>query len=220
MRAGEFLIHPSETEKLLGCNIHQSLKWKSHIQTGENSLIKNLTRKVNALQKVCIHASFKTRLAATNAVFMSTLTYLLPVWGGCESYLVKSIQTLQNKAARQVTRLSRYTSVRRLLSQCNWLSIKQLIFYQSSLTVYRTVKSGVPLYLSKHLITNHPLDTRLGRSGSIRLTGKWGDLVEKSFLRRAAHYYNEIPQDIRESNTIDTFKKKVKTWIKTNIPYE
>ena len=220
MRAGEFLIHPSETEKLLGCNIHQSLKWKSHIQTGENSLIKNLTRKVNALQKVCIHASFKTRLAATNAVFMSTLTYLLPVWGGCESYLVKSIQTLQNKAARQVTRLSRYASVRRLLSQCNWLSIKQLIFYQSSLTVYRTVKSGVPLYLSKHLITNHPLDTRLGRSGSIRLTGKWGDVVEKSFLRRAAHYYNEIPRDIRESNTIDTFKKKVKTWIKTNIPYE
>ena len=35
---------------------------------------KNLTRKVNALQKVCINATFKTRLAATNGVFMSTLT--------------------------------------------------------------------------------------------------------------------------------------------------
>ena len=132
MRAGKFMIHPTETEKLLGCNIHQNLKWKFHIQTGENSLIKNLTRKVNALQKVCTHASFKTRLAASNGVFMSTLTYLLPVWGGCEGYLLKSIQILQNKAARQVTRLSRYTPVRRLLSQCNWLSIKQLIFYQSA----------------------------------------------------------------------------------------
>ena len=137
-----------------------------------------------------------------------------------EGYLLKAIQILQNKAARQVTRLSRYTPVRRLLSQCNWLSIKQLIFYQCALAVYRTVKSGFPVYLSKHLISDHPLDTRLGRSGSIRLTGRWGDIVENSFLRKAAHFYNEIPQDIRKSPTISTFKKKVKTWIKTNIPFE
>ena len=92
---------------------------------------------------------------------MSTVTYLLPFWGGCEGYLLKSIQILQNKAARQVTRLSRYTTVRRLQSQCNWLNFKQLIFYQSALAVYRTVKTGV--------ISDHPLDTRLERGGSIRL---------------------------------------------------
>ena len=147
-------------------------------------MIKNLTSKVNALQKVCINATFKTRLAATNGVFMSTLTYLLPVWGGCEGYLLKSLQVLQNKAGRQVTRLSRYTSVRRILSQCNWLSIRQLIFYQCAVAVYRTLKSGVPVYLSKYLKSDHPLDTRLGRSGSIRLTGRWGDVVENPQLEQ------------------------------------
>ena len=60
----------------------------------------------------------------------------------------------------------------------------------------------------------------MGRSGSIRITGRWGDVVENSFLRKAAHFYNEIPQDIRKSTTISTFKKKVKTWIRTNIPFE
>ena len=50
-------------------------------------MIKNLTRKVNAPQKVCTHAAFKTMLTATNGVFMSTVTYLLPVWGGYEGYL-------------------------------------------------------------------------------------------------------------------------------------
>ena len=31
MMAGEFLIKPSETETLLGANIHQSLKWNQHL---------------------------------------------------------------------------------------------------------------------------------------------------------------------------------------------
>ena len=148
MKAGNFTIFPTDTEKPLGCNINQNLKWKTHVQTGEHSLIKNLNRKVNALHKVSTYATFKTRLAAANGVFMSTLSYLLPVWGGCEGYLLKSLQVLQNRAARQVTRLSWYTPVRRLLRQCNWLSINQLIFYHSALTIYRTLMSGLPFISS------------------------------------------------------------------------
>ena len=87
---------------------------------------------------------------------MSTLAYLIPLWGGCEGYLVKVLQVLQNRAARQVTKLSWYTPVRKLLSQCNWLSIRQLIFYHSSLTVYRTTKTGVPVYLRQHLNSDQP----------------------------------------------------------------
>ena len=184
MRAEGFTILPSETERLLGCSIHQNRKWKTHIQTGEKSLIKNLTTKLTALQKVSTYATFKSRLAATNGIFMSTLSYLLPVWGGCERYLLKSLQVLQNRAARQVTRLSWYTPVRRLLKQCNWLSINQLIIYHSALTTYRVIMSSHPLYLKQHLSTDHPLHTRLGESGSIRLLGRHGTLVENGFLRK------------------------------------
>ena len=220
MRAGGFTIFPSETEKLLGCSINQNLKWKTHIQTGEKSLIKNLTTKLNALQKVSTYATFKSRLAAANGIFMSTLTYLLPVWGGCEGYLLKSLQVLQNRAARQVTRLTWYTPVRRLLKQCNWLSINQLITYHSALAIYRVIKSSHPLYLWQHLRTDHPLHTRLGESGSIRLLGRHGALVENSFLRRGARTFNLIPEDIRKTGTIGGFKRKLKPWIKANIPTE
>ena len=42
LRAGQFTILPSPTEKLLGCSINQNLKWQTHIQTGESSLISSL----------------------------------------------------------------------------------------------------------------------------------------------------------------------------------
>jgi hypothetical protein len=219
LRAGQFTILPSPTEKLLGCSINQNLKWQTHIQTGESSLIRQLTSRLNALQKVSIHATFKTRLSAANGVFMSVLAYLIPLWGGCEAYLVKALQVLQNRAARQVTKLSWFTASRRLLNQCNWLSIRQLIFYHSALTVFRTTRTKTPLYLSQHLITEHPYPTRLALGG-VRVDGIHGGLVNKSFLIRAAKDFNTIPADIRMCRTIPAFKQQLKKWIKINIPLD
>ena len=120
-------------------------------------------------------------LGSYHYMTLVNISYLLPVWGGCEGYLLKSLQVLQNRAARQVTKLSWYTPIRRLLKHCNWLSINQLVFYHSALTVHRTIKSGLPEYLHQHLSTDHPLPTRLGDSGTIRLTGRHDSLVENSF---------------------------------------
>ena len=99
---------------------------------------------------------------------MSVLSYLIPPLGGCEAYLVRALQVLQNRAARQVTKPSWFTPSWILLNQCNWLSIRQLIFYHSALTVFRTTRTKTPLYLSQHLITEHPYQTRLALGGGGR----------------------------------------------------
>ena len=41
---------------------------------------------------------------------MSVLAYLIPLWGGCEGYLIRAMQVLQNRAARQVTKLNWFIS--------------------------------------------------------------------------------------------------------------
>ena len=94
------------------------------------------------------------------------------------------------------------------------------MLYHSALAVFRATKSGLPVYLDQHLRSEHPYNTRQGAGGAIRLTGNYNYQVENSFLRRAAKSYNEIPTEIRSSRTLPVFKRKLKTWIKTNIPYE
>ena len=61
-----------------------------------------------------------------NEIVMSKLCYLSQVWAGCENYLVRSLQVLQNRAARAVTGNSWFTTVTRLLQDCKWLSIKDI----------------------------------------------------------------------------------------------
>ena len=161
VKAGPHIIQPTETEKLLGRSINQNSKWQSHIQSGESSLTKQLTRRLNALKTVSVYATFKTRVSEANEIFMSVLIiYLIPLWGGCEDYLVRALQVLQNRAARQVTKMNWFTPTRRLLNQCGWLSIRQLIFYHSAVAIFRTRESRLPVYLNQKLVTGHRYPTR------------------------------------------------------------
>ena len=79
-----------------------------------------------------------------NGIFLSKLSYLIALWGGCGIVLRKSLQMIQNKVARVVTKLDWSTSPQVLLHQVGWLSVNQLIFYHSVLLIYKVKQSQAP----------------------------------------------------------------------------
>ena len=119
INTGSGIVKPFESERLLGVGIHQSLKWKDHILEGKCSLLCTSTGRLNAIRMAAHYESFKTRLSVANACFMYSLAYMMIVWGGAENYIIRSIQVLQNKAARTVTKKSWFTPTKVLLKQCN-----------------------------------------------------------------------------------------------------
>ena len=214
--AGTHIIQPSEHERLLGCQIHQSLKWKEHIQANEKSLIRQLTSRLNALKKLARNAPFKTRLMAANAVFISALSYLISLWGAGDGYLLRALQVVQNKAARCVTKVSWFTATRQLLKQCGWMSIKQLVFYHTALTMHKTLKSGKPVYTRQKLSHDFPYQTRQATGGHVRHAA----VADGSFISRGTAAYNSIPDSLRSTQSLPIFKKKLKTWTLVNSPIE
>ena len=109
-------VTPTSTERLLGAEIHHDMKWTEHIMDSENSLVKSLNKRLGALKKIQKTASFKTRKMIGNGIFLSKLIYLMPVWSGCEDYLVKALQVIHNKAARTIARLSYKTPTNNLMA--------------------------------------------------------------------------------------------------------
>ena len=188
LRAGEHRIQPTRTEKLLGAIICEDFKWKEHILNHEESVVRQLTSRINGLTKVCCSASQKTRLRVANGIFISKLCYLVELWGGCEGYLISALQVLQNRAARAVLRRSWFTPTRRLLAECKWLSVKQLVFYHGVISTHKTITTGTPRYMHKVLNTIHPLNTRQAAGGDIRIGEKFNSkqgLVRDGFRYRA-----------------------------------
>ena len=102
IQAGPFTIKPTEAEKLLGGNLHQSLKWNYHIRDSDNSIMKQLTSRINGLKKIDSNSTFNTRLMVANGVIMSKEVYLITGWGSAQQYLVKALQVQQRTAARTV----------------------------------------------------------------------------------------------------------------------
>ena len=115
LNTGNEIIATSKSEKLLGGLINQNLKWTDHILLNDESMLKKLGTRLNALKQMSKVADFKTRKMLANGLFMSKLIYLIPLWGGCEKFLIKALQIVQNKAARTVTKLGMFTPIRTLL---------------------------------------------------------------------------------------------------------
>ena len=83
------IIAPSSVERLLGANVHQEMRWVEHVLDSDESLVKALNKRLGALKKISQIASFKTRKTIANGILMSKLIYLMPLWSGCEDYLVR-----------------------------------------------------------------------------------------------------------------------------------
>ena len=77
------VIKPSRTEKLLGCWVQDDLKWGEHLRDSTENLIRSLNTRLGALKKIRKIASFKNRKMIAEGIFMSKLSYLILLWGGC-----------------------------------------------------------------------------------------------------------------------------------------
>ena len=223
LEAGPHTISPTPTERLLGCQISQDLKWKQHILEGDQSLVKQLTSRINGLCMMSVRASMSTRLMVANGIVMSKLCYLIQLWGGCDGYLLKHLQVLQNRAARSVTGCGWFTPKRKLLKMCKWLSINQLVFYQAVVMAHKIVLTSSPYHLAGKMSTTHPRETRQSTSGCIRFGENFSANqapVQKSFCHRATGQYNTIPASLRSEKSMPSFKLKLKKWVESNIPVD
>ena len=73
IKAGPFTIFQTESEKLLGGQLHQSLEWNNHLCDHESSLVRQLTTRINGLKKISANATFNTRLMVHHGVLMSKM---------------------------------------------------------------------------------------------------------------------------------------------------
>ena len=220
-------IHPSKSEKLLGGIIAQNLKFTQHIRDHEDSMLKTLNKRLNALKKVSKFASFKSRKMIANGIIISKLIYLIPLWSGCEKFLLNALQIVQNKAARTVTRCGKRTPIKTLLTQCGWLSVAQLSVYHSLLLMYKIFATKSPHYLyskmtqvqAKHYKTRHMANQIENQTIKLDSDSQAeGDTATSSFKYRATHQWNKLPLDVRQAGTLKVFKLKLRNWVANNIP--
>ena len=111
------------------------------------SLIKSLNTRLKALKQIKRVTSFSQRLAIANGIFNSKVVFPFSVWGGCEDYLLDSLQIIINKAMRVICNVGKSLKIEELKRRTGWLSICQAVMYHSLMDARRVMTIRQPAYL-------------------------------------------------------------------------
>ena len=218
IETGTVTIKPDTTEKLLGFQIHETLKFQEHCRDNRKSIFNKLIPRMNALKRLSRNASFKTRLMVANATVMSIFCYMISVWGGTEAFIISAAQVIQNRAARIVTKRGWFTSQKTLLRETNWLSIRQMISYHTILQIWRVRKSKKPEYLNEMLNPEYERQTRRIIEGNIRIQEPKTSLGKKAIRFRGAKMWNTLPAHLKTvTGEVQSYKKQLKIWVRENV---
>ena len=133
-------------EVILGVALQPDLKWHSHVE----ALMKKLKTRITGLTKIKFVLSLPFRKTIFEGIFNSMLTYCMPVWGGTEKGNIQDLQVLQNSAVRHVLHQPPFSNRKALYDQMGCLTVHQLVFYHSMLSVYKIRQTKEPEYLYEH----------------------------------------------------------------------
>ena len=202
------IVRTKDSNICLGGTIQKDLQWKAQLETGEKATLPILRKKLGILKHVGRHVPRNGKLLLANGIILGKLNYLMVLYGGTqEKYLVK-LQVLCNNVIRFVTGASRRTSTRTLVKSVGWLTIKEMICYNTLVTAWKIVWMETPgLFRQRfELDDDKTLQTKNPRLLNTSLSVRW----------RVKTEWNKLPNELKNIRNLIRFKTRIKKWITEN----
>ena len=130
---------------------------------------------------------------------------------------IDKLQALQNRAVRIVTRVSYENADHAmLLRELEWLSIFQMTEYDSLSLIYKIKNRLAPEHTKQMFegyedIHNH--NTRSASSGNFYIKKMNTSKGQTRFAYSGAVAWNNLPENLKSSVSLDTFQKNLKKHI-------
>ena len=165
-----------------------------------------------------------------NALVSSRLDYCNSLFRSLSKFNLCKLQCIQNSTARIVSNTSRYTSITPMLKKLHWLPTEQRMVFKTATLVYRFLHTGFSRYFATYF-SSYTISYRTRRSqsgGNFLVIPKFDPSFHKSikqfgysFAFDAHTVWNAIPDEIRASPSLVSFRKQLKTYLYTKAypPY-
>ncbi len=128
----------------------------------------------------------------------------------------KPMQTVQNTAARFILRAPGHHNCTPLLQQLHWLPISERVKYRTACMCYNAIRGSAPSYLSELLhLYSHSRFLRSSSDTRMLIIQRFSRKTHgfHTFSHFGPHIWNNLPQDIRHSATLSSFKSQLKTFL-------
>ena len=142
-----------------------------------------------------------------HAFITSQLDYCNSLLYGVSKTQLDRLQSLQNAAARLVSRTRKFDHIPPVLIDLHWLPVDARINFKILLTAFKTIHRFAPLYLIDLLEIYTPVRD-LRSADSLRLVpphGKFNKAYgQRAFSVCAPALWNSLPPVIRNARSVDS----------------
>ena len=150
-----------------------------------------------------------------HAHVMSRLDYCNGILFGLPDNQIQKLQRVQNAAGRLITRAKKHDHVSPILYQLHWLPIRYRIQFKILSLVFLCINDLAPSYLQELLVQYRPSRNLRSQSKSLLVSHSLRINTQfygaRSFQSLAPELWNNIPDKIKTSETIDQLKAALKT---------
>ena len=151
-----------------------------------------------------------------HAFVVSKLDYCNSLLYGLPSYLIRKLQHVQNSAARLVNQCPRFCHITQSSPEdLHWLPVSFRIEFKIMLITSKVLHDRAPIYIQEFLQLYTP-SRNLRSSNRNKLFKPYFNLNsygKRAFSVAAPELWNILPEDIKSANSIDDFKRKLKTFL-------
>ena len=137
--------------------------------------------------------------------------------GNCREILKYKLQTLQNRAARIIARTpydvaNHFGSLKHL----KWLDVRNIIKPDMGIFMYKAMNQLVPGQISEmfsRLSMQYSYQTRSMVNRNLSIPGDHLSAEQRSLRYADSKLYNEITYEIRNANSLNSFKIKLNAYL-------
>ena len=207
-------IQISESEKLLGVHINNSLSWSTHI----DSTLKKCNSLLFLLNRIKKYLNIPTRKLFYNAYILPHLDYCCSVWGNANTELMTSIIKFQKRAARSILDKPIETPSEELFAELKWMTFPERVMYQKAILMYKIMHNLTPAYLTNMFTFSKEVLDRTLRSTADNLLYIPKPNIEhyrNSLAYSGSKIWNSIPNHLRNAVSLQQFRKGYLEWAAT-----
>jgi hypothetical protein len=208
-------VESSECVRDLGVFIDQTLSLHGHI----SAVCRLANYEIRKLSAVREFLTFSVLVQLVSSLVLSRLDYCNSLFVGLPETELSRLQAVMNNAARMIFRRSKRHHISPMLIQLHWLPVKYRAQYKVATLAFQKFNNALPKYLSDllRIEVRDPNAVSTRSSGQKKLDPKASlrprtkSHGERTFAFQAPEIWNKLPAQLREADTLASFKSGLKT---------
>ena len=203
-------ITQSSSVRNLGAFLDSKMNMEQHV----NSVCKSSYAQIRQIGRIRQYINKDVTKSLVNSMVSSRLDYCNALLYGVPKYALNKLQNVQNTAARIITRTSRYSHITPVLKELHWLPVQYRVKYKILTHTFKALHDQSPVYIRDMLEIYKPTRNLRSAYQSVTLVEPKSKKVkygERSFISAAPSLWNSLPAKVRDCDTLQSFKRELKT---------